>query len=87
MITQGLIDFFSVWLAGLIAFVPPLPPEAAQVVASIAEAGTTIGSVAGKLGPIVPFAQIGQAFAIIGGLYVFWAAMIIPRSVLWIVNR
>ena len=87
MITQGLLDFFSLWCAGMLALIPPLPGEWGSAIAGVADAGAYFGSLLANLGPVVPWNTIGNVIQWWIASLTFWAAMLGLRLVLWIIGR
>lgn len=87
MITQGILDFFSMWVAGLLEFIPPMPASWQTWLANIASGGSSVGSWISKLSPIVPLSVISVCIQAWVGALTFWLAMLGLRLVLWLVGR
>lgn len=87
MIVQGLLDFVSQWIAGLLSLIPPLPKGWNDAVAWITDGSGFLGGMLQKLGVVVPWSVLATIVAVWVGLLVFWAAMLAVRLVLFIVGR
>ena len=87
MMIQGLMDFFSLWLAGLVSLIPPVPAEWSESVGMLSDGGVYLGGKLALLSPVIPWSVFGACLAIWFGLVQFWAAMLGIRFVLWIVGR
>jgi hypothetical protein len=87
MITQGILDFFSLWLAGLVGLMPPMPAVWAQMLGDLTAGGGWLSGIISTTGPIVPWDAFAGAVAVWLGLMAFWAVMLGIRFVLWIVAR
>lgn len=85
MIVQGILDFFSQWIAGLVSLVPPMPSEMSALLSDLASGGADIASGIALFGPVIPFDVIGGVLVSWGVLVGFWAVLLGVRFVLWIV--
>lgn len=87
MITQLLLDFVSLWAAGVIGLIPTLPPE---VVTGIGYWNIGIVEVANttkNFGFIVPFDAVFMVIQWHLALVAFWSLTLPLRVIMWIANR
>lgn len=87
MIVQGILDFFSLWVAGVVGLIPELPESFDPAVGAIATGGTTLVAWVGPLGALVPFSAMTTVIQWWLGSLVFWGAMVLLRVVLWVFGR
>lgn len=87
MIIQGLMDFASQWLAGLVSLLPPLPAELASQVGGAAGAAQDLGATVARFGIIIPWDVVSGCLATFVALMGFWGAVQVVRLVLWAVGR
>lgn len=87
MIVQGILDFVSSWLAGLLGLLPPLPSVFTQALGWVQNLGATIGQGAAKFSPIVPWDTFTQILGYWLIIMLFWLAFLAVRFTLWIFGR
>lgn len=87
MITQLLLDFVSLWAAGVIGLIPVLPPEVATGIGYWNVGIVEIANTTKNLGVIVPFDGIFMVIQWHLALVAFWALTLPLRLIMWIANR
>lgn len=87
MIIQGILDFISQWIAGLIRLMPPWPSEMTTALGYMEDFGALMASYLEPFGVIMPWATFGIIINVWLGAMTFWAAMLGLRLVLWIIGR
>lgn len=87
MLIQGLLDFGSLWIAGLLDLVPLLPEAVASALGWITDAGNAIAPTLGKLSPIFPWLIFQQVVSAWLSALTFWGAMLVLRVALWAIGR
>lgn len=87
MIIQGILDFISQWLAGLVRLIPAMPSQMTDALGMATNAGAAMATGLAKFGILIPWDVVGACMTIWWGAMTFWAAMLIVRLVLWIVGR
>jgi hypothetical protein len=86
VIVQIILDWMSKALAGVVAGLPPLPPDQADVLDQLSAAGSAVGSYVAVFSPIVPFGLINVYLAMWAGLVALWATFLLIRFVVGIVS-
>lgn len=87
MIVQGILDWLSHNLAMTLDLLPPLPVEWSQMVGAVTDGGQFIGEQIGKFSPLLPLDVFNTIINVWVGLWVFWAALLAVRLVLWMFGR
>lgn len=87
MIIQFLLDVFSDAVGGFLDLVPDLPAEADTAMDDLSSAAATVGGIAAKAGPVIPWNAMTTCVGIFVGLMGFWLAILGTRAVLWLLNR
>jgi len=87
VIVQGILDFISSVLSGLIDLIPPLPGSTADSLAAISGSGSTLGAILTKLGILIPWGTVSACLTVWVGLITYWGASLLVRVILWLVGR
>lgn len=87
MIIQGLLDFVSVWVSGILNGMPALPAAFYDSINSVSSSMTSLGGILSILGPALPFYEINLIAQWFLAWLLFWALMAALRLVLWLVGR
>jgi hypothetical protein len=87
LITLGLLDFISQWVAGLISLVPPMPAQWATALSQINTGEAWLTNELGMLGSVVPWSLVTTCLIIWTGLVAYWMLMLSVRLLMWLANR
>lgn len=87
MITQGILDWLSVLLAGLVDLIPPLPSEMQEALDWIGTGSQTIADFVAPLGIVVPFDAINAIVSVWIACLVFWGGAMFVKAIMWLVGR
>lgn len=87
MITQGILDFLSQFIAGIVRLIPAMPPELQTALGYLESFGTLMATYLEPFGVIMPWATFGQLITVWLGAMTFWLAMLALRLILWLVGR
>ncbi len=87
MITMGILDFISQWVAGLVSLIPALPSQWTTVVGQVNTGEAWLSNELGLFGSIVPWSATTTCLLLWSGLVGFWLLMMGVRLVLWLANR
>ena len=80
------MDFGASMLAFAIANMPLFPPAFDQSIASVVSELSALASTIQKLGPLVPFNEIGIVLLAFPALFGVWASVLLLRLALMVVG-